>query len=303
MNWLDTLTLYFYDSYGAFPAVALVNLAVALLVMVFARAVAGLTQGVSALAELHERDNPAFGIAVAGLLFALATLLTGAMYGEAADTLWLEFAVMLGYGVYALAMMLLAGLVLEHVTLHQFSVRAEIQGRNVAVGIVHAGNLIATALIIRSAMQWQAAYGWADVLRVLGAFVVSQAILLAVARYRGLVFARRNGGADFAEALKGGNVALACRYTGHQIGVALGITAASTFADSALGWLAAVGAWAVAAVIATVAVSLMAIVLRHAVLFRVDVGDEVDRQRNVAVGAIEGLVYLSAGWLLVGLFA
>ena len=63
-----------------------------------------------------------------------------------------------------------------------------------------------------------------------------------------------------------------------------------------------ISAWAGVAVIMMAALTVIAFITRKAVLPHVNIAEEVDKQGNVAVGAIEAAVYVAVGFLLAGLF-
>ena len=59
--------------------------------------------------------------------------------------------------------------------------------------------------------------------------------------------------------------------------------------------------WFAVALVLFVILTLVAIVIRHGVLHGVNIGEEVGQQGNIAVGAIEGSIYIVVGLLLAGL--
>ena len=89
------------------------------------------------------------------------------------------------------------------------------------------------------------------------------------------------------------------RYAGHLIGTALasssagGMVAFVAGADG--GALIAYAAWFVWAVVLAVALLLLSMLAQSVILRGVDVVEEVDRQRNIGVAAIEATVFIGIG--------
>jgi hypothetical protein len=70
--------------------------------------------------------------------------------------------------------------------------------------------------------------------------------------------------------------------------------------DSSL-LLLSLAAWTVIAIVMFVAQSVLSIGLRFIFLPGINVGQEVDIQGNLAIGAIEAAVYIGVGFAFVGL--
>ena len=152
-------------------------------------------------------------------------------------------------------------------------------------------------------MLWVESDTFGGLLVVLAAFVLTQFMLALVTQYRFMVYARRHDGGSLQDAFKSRNVALAIRFLGHLLGVALAITAASGVVTYDMdNLLLALGSWAVVTVLFAIFVSLLAIVARSAILMGVHVVEEVDKQGNVGVAAIEASIYIAVGLFFAALF-
>jgi uncharacterized membrane protein YjfL (UPF0719 family) len=274
-------------------------------ILVTVRLLYGVVAGVNTTEELATRDNFAFGISLAGATIGIAIMLTGVASGGVAASFVEEAAVLITYSIAGLFMMWLTRLVFDRISISTYSIRAEIHDGNIAVAIVDAGNIIATAIMVRAVMQWSDGALAPALTAVAVGYVVSQVILTATTAYRVWLFRRRNAGESFQQAVKGGNVAVALRFVGFQIGVALAVTAASQLViyeaagnpvTQALVW----GAFSVGMAVALVALTALA---ERFVLARIDVSEEVDRQQNIGVGLTEVAVYVAIGLLLTSLLA
>ncbi|NOX43806.1 MAG: DUF350 domain-containing protein [Gammaproteobacteria bacterium] len=287
-------------SLAAYYAVDFLIIAVILASM---RKLAGVVGNVSAQAELAERDNHAFGISIAGAAIAVAVMLMGAVSGEAANNPASEAFIMLAYGGVGLVLMAVTRKVFDHISLPDISIHKEIMRGNIAAALVDAGNMIATAIILRAVMVWVDSNSFIGLLFVLVGFLVSQAIMVAATAYRRHVYARHHGNTGLQKQIEEGNTALALRFAGYRVGIALAVTGASgvvVYGDTQL--IASLAAWSVVAVLMFLILTVLAIVIRKAVLPGINVAEEVDNQGNVAIGAIEAAVYIAVGFLIAGLF-
>lgn len=268
------------------------------------RILSGMLANVSLTELLAKQDNFAAGITMAGAVVAVAILMMGVVSGEAGDTYLNEVTLMVGYGVAAILLMWLTRKVFDHIILPKISIHDEIIKGNVAAGIVDAFNMVATAIIVRASLIWIDGSTLKGIIIVAILFVVSQIIMLMASVYRNIVFNSRYKEKDksLQSELESGNIALAIRFSGHRLGVALAITATSGLVifDGQL-IVQSVIAWVVMAIAIFIAQTILSILLRHVLLPKVDVSDEVVEQKNVAVGAVEAAIYIGIGLTFVGL--
>jgi len=268
------------------------------------RALAGAIAGASLNDILARQDNFAVGISLAGAIVAVAVLMMGVVSGDVGGSYVDEFSLMAGYGVLAIFLMWLTRKVFDSIALPDVSIHEQLMGGNVAAGIVDAGNMVATAIIVRAAMTWVDGASVLGLVMVLAAYVVSQGILFLATLYRRKVFdLRHQGKLVLSGEIAGANTALAVRFAGYRLGVALAVTATSglvTYDASML--MTSITVWAGVSVILFIAQSTLSIGLRHILLPGIDVGQEVDIERNVAIGAVEAATYIGIGFAFVGLF-
>ena len=251
-----------------------------------------------------QQTNPALGIAKAGAIVAIAIMLMGVLSGDISTTPMSELILILMYGVSGIFLMWLTRIVFDRVSLPHISIQNEIMKGNIAAGLVDAGNMIATAIIIRAVMVWVDGSALSDIFMVLGGFLLSQALLLLATLYRSKLFKSRHPEGSIHQEIENNNVALALRFSGHRIGVALSVTAASgmvAYIENNLFIQALL--WAAVACFMFILLTAAAAITRKVVLAGVNVAEEVDKQKNIAIGAIEAAIYLAIGFLLAGLFA
>ena len=280
-----------------------IDLVIVLAVIAGLRLFSGLVSNASLNEILSVHDNHAVGISLAGMLVAVSIMLMGAVSGEAGSSLAQEAFLMLAYGLFGVVLMWVTRILFDHLTLPRIAVHDEIIKGNIAAGTVDAGNLIATAIIVRAIMVWVDSGSWDGLIVVAAGYVISQAFLYLATLYRIRVYRRRHNGESLQKDLASGNVALALRFSGHRIGVALAITVASglvTFNPEDI--LTSLGVWAGVALAMFLIQTLLSIAARHILLPGVDVGEEIRRDRNLAVGILEAAIYIAIGLVFVGLF-
>jgi len=265
--------------------------------------VIGMVANVSSIHELSENDNASFGVSFAGALLAVTIMMTGAVSGEATISLVYEAGIVSAYGLLGITLMMLTRYLFDRWALPRIAIREHILAGNLAAAIIDAGNMIATAVVIRAVMIWVDSESYSGLSIVLAGFLFSQLVMIAVTRYRQYVYRRRHQGHLLQEAFANGNVAVALRYFGHRVGAGLAITAASGIAryNDGQAYFSAL-VWALVSVAAVALMSLLAIAARRLILSKVDIAEEVGRQQNTAIGLIEGTIYIILGIILAALF-
>jgi uncharacterized membrane protein YjfL (UPF0719 family) len=123
-------------------------------VLLSIRALFGFISGVNATSELASKDNFAFGISLTGATAGVAIMLSGVATGGIARSFGEEAALMVVFAVVGLVLMWFTRLIFDRVTLPGISVRDEIDRGNTATAIVDAGNVVATAIMIRAIIVW-----------------------------------------------------------------------------------------------------------------------------------------------------
>jgi len=281
----------------------LIDLIVVLALLGVLRVFSGLLAEVPLDTVPSNRTNAAAGVSTAGTIVGIAIMAMGAVSGQAAPTPAAETVLMLGYGAVGLLLMGLTRLAFDRFSLPAINLKALIVSGNLAAGTVVAANLVATAIMVRAVMVWVDSTRLLGLLAVLTGYLASQLVLFLATRYRAAVYAQRHGGRRLHEAIEANNQALALRFGGHRIGAGLAVTAASGIARYTPDqFLLSLTVWIGAAIVLFVAQTAIAIAARHVLLPGVDVGTEVGKQANVAVGALEGAIYVAVGLIMVGLF-
>lgn len=279
-----------------------INLLIAVAGICLLRYLQGLLSGVNTTQELAKKDNFAFGLSLAGSAVALSLILSAAVGGEGADTLVNEALNVLVYALTGIVLLKVGTLINDWVIFHQFSIREQISKQNMATGIMQAANFLALGVIIQAAINWGDAENYTGLLLVVLLFLCSQVLLVVVTTIRSTIYRRRHNGKQLYAALASGHVALAIRYSGHLLGSALAISAASAFVEYSDFWYwESIAAWFVVALILTMLLSLLSVIARKLILNNINVVEEVDTQHNNGVAFIEAAIFVSIGIILKAL--
>ena len=294
---LDSLTWWMWG-------IIALDLAVAGAAICVMRYGAGLLFGVDTKDELAEKDNFAFGIALAGGMAAVAVILAGVVSGEASVEWSAELGTVVLYAFVGLLLLKIGILINDAIIFHRFSIRDALGEKNVAAGTVQAANLLALGVLINGAISWAEGVGWQSLLSVAIVFFLSQIVLLGVTRLRSAIYARRHDGARLQLAIAGGNAALAIRYAGHLLGTALAASSASGMVGylpgNALEFAMLYGTWLAWAVVLAVVLSVLSIIAQRVVLMGINMVEEVDNQHNIGVAAIEAAIFIGFGLIITG---
>ena len=294
---MDKIGLVYWDN--NYNLVLLLNFVLVIAIFTSVRMFSGMTSHISALKELTEKDNPAFGVSMAGVVFAVTLVLSGAIYGDPIYTKQDSIISVGLYGVVGIILMAITRIIFNKIALPSVNIKQEIIGVNLAAGIIDAGNVIATAIIIRAMMLWVSANTVNGLMAVITGFIISQVLLTSTTLIRIKRFNNNRQNDNLQNELKSGNVAIALRFAGRKIGTAFAVAAASSRLVFELYDLPSLlGIWAGVSVIMIGLLTVLSFLATKVILAGINVEDEVIRQRNVALGAVQCVVYICLGILL-----
>jgi len=296
---MDIVQLLNIDSFYAM--ILIINLAIAVVILAGVKFISAMISNVDATKELSKKDNHAFGISIAGVALGVSIMMTGVMSGEASQNYKVEFILVTAYGILGVFLMSLTRLIFDKVSMPHFSIKDEVAKGNVAAAIIDAGNVVATAVIIRAVMIWMEGDTLSGMMFVLAGYVLSQAILSLVSLYRVKSFNAHHK-SSLHEVIVDGNVATAWRFSGFRIGVALAITAASGMVPYSTDNLVQIGIlWLVISIIMMIVMFLIVEITDKVILSGIDVREEVDNQKNTGIAAIQFAVTISVGIIIATL--
>ncbi|MCC4832576.1 MULTISPECIES: DUF350 domain-containing protein [Shewanella] len=281
-----------------------IDITIAVVLLALMRYLQGWSVRVNSRAELAERDNFAFGVSTAGAVLALGIVLTGAITGEAANSYAMEAIGMTFYGVFGLVLIKFGRFLHDKVALNEVDKNSQIVNGNMSIAIVDAAAAIATAIIIRSVLMWAEDITLDTFIAIFTAFLISQLMLVILTRFREHQYAKRNQGDSMQKALEQGQVAIAVRHSGYMIAMAFTFNAASHFIiyDPSAYFMNIVG-WLTFSIIMLIALSVLLAVVKKLVLAQINLTDEVEKQHNVGVAAVELAISVSIALILAALMA
>jgi len=260
--------------------------------------------GISTVKILAEDDNTAAGISYAGILLSLAIILSGASGGDAGDTTATEIMLMSSYGLLGIVFVFTTRYIHDKFMLPHVDLHSSIISGNVAASIASVTNLIASAIIIRGLMLWVDADTFTGLLAIFIGYFISQIMFYLLTKYRNKLIS--STGRTIEAEIDEGNVGIALQYGGHRIGMAFAVVAStglavyvgSTFMDIIIS----LGAWLSIAIMLMLLQYLLSVILHKSMLSGIDTRKEIIEDNNVAVGMVEGTLFVVVGLILFGLF-
>ncbi|KAA3662116.1 MAG: DUF350 domain-containing protein [Calditrichaeota bacterium] len=238
--------------------------------------------------ELLKKDNLALALAVTGyylgLIFALGGVLDGPSRG------WLDDLIdILFYGVIAIILLNLAGLINEKIILRKFSLEYEIiRDGNTGAGAIAGGNYLAAGLVVAGAIQ-----GQGDLMTGVIFWLIGQVVLILVSRIYDLITPF-----DIHEHIEKDNVAVGVAFAG--VLVAFGnIIRISIYGDF-VSWQTNLSEFASFIVFGLIMLPIVRFITDKLLLPGEKLTDELVNQEkpNVGAGVIEAFSYIAASLLL-----
>ncbi len=286
-----------------------INIAISLLFVVPVRFALAKHLGVDAKHELDTKDNFAFGVSIAGGVLGLIFMLTGVQSGEPLASHVDEVVSLLMYGVLGSFLLISGVLIQDKIVMRKVNLAEQIRAGNMSAAIIVAANMAIIGLVAKKSLIWVDSDGLAGLLPVAGVFFISQVLLAVVALLRMTVYRSRNQhnlskGIDtpvsWQGAVESGNVAIALRYAGQIIATGIAIAATSFIVDAEDWYLfAALAYWAVYAFGLALLIWFAYRLFLPLVLFKVNVVEEVDQQRNVGVASVEAALFISLAFMVL----
>lgn len=296
----EQMSLIYWDH--GYNLTLLLTLAIIIALFASLRLFAGLVSHVDSSFELTQKDNTAFGVSLAGVVFGVTIVLVGVIPSSWTQSLADSLITVTTYGVVGILLMFLTRVIFDRWVLYRFSPRDEIIRGNVAVAIVDAGNVIAAAIVISAVTSWINTDSLDGIFSLLAVYIMSQAILTFVGVAHVRIFAKLNPGKSLPQELYNGNAAVALRFAGRRIGYAFTIMAASHIMVYELYSVAELLVqWTLLSFGLLLGMTLLSYIAARAILFGLNVNDEVINQRNIAIGAVQGVIYISLGLIVSSL--
>ncbi|MDZ4797654.1 MAG: DUF350 domain-containing protein [Bryobacteraceae bacterium] len=248
--------------------------------------------------ELTEKDNPAFGLALAGyygavvIIFISVTRMAPAVDELSTATLLNVYGADLGWSLLGLAALAFSRWMMDATLMATTHFSAEIvSGRNTAAGAVECGVYLACGVVLSSVLR-EPGGTW---ITILVFFLLSQATLLLLGRlYSRMV------GYDMVGQIRDKNLAagVALAFTL----VAFSLLIAKGTSGEFVSWPVNLSYFAFDAVAGLILLLFLRWLTDLALLPNARIADEIVRDRNVNAGLIEGVVALGIAFLILFVF-
>ncbi|QYJ79526.1 DUF350 domain-containing protein [Shewanella acanthi] len=296
-----------FQDFGITPellTILAIDLTIAVILLTLMRYLQGWSVRVNSSKELAERDNFAFGISTAGAVAALGIVLTGAITGAAAHSYLIEAIGVASYGLFGLVLIKFGRFLHDKIALNEINKNQQIINGNLSVAIVDASAAIATAIIIRAVLLWAEDLTLNTFIAIFSAFIISQLMLVLLTRFRENRYASRNQNTSMQKAFSEGQIAVAVRHAGYMIAMALSFNAASHFIIfSPTAYMTNLVGWLVFSILMLIVLTVLLFIVKKLVLARIDLADEVEKQNNVGIAAVEMAISIAIAMILAALMA
>ena len=290
------MDLIYWDHY--YDKVLVGNFIIVIALFAAMRWFSGMAERIDPSNELLIRDNPAFGISLAGKVFGVTIMLSGMIFGGNIETFQSFLAVLLT-GIGGIFFIAVAHFIFIKVVFREISVRDEIIKRNIAVAIADTGNILAAAIIVQAIMGWIPPLEIRGFFIFVSAFAVSQILFTCSTLIKIRIFKAVDKSKSLIQELKDGNVALALVFAGKKIGTSFAIAlAANIVATETDETTRILFTWFWVSVLIIILFEILCYLSVKFILYKVDLKEEIILQKNSALGAFQAIIYISLGYLL-----
>lgn len=275
-----------------------IDIAIAILMLFAIRSLSGLFSKVSVREELGERDNFAFGISLAGRLLSL-TIVLSAVVGRHIG-LGFEAAAMgmFLFGTMGIVLVKIGRFAHDKLVLNRLDRKKMIREKNVSVALVDACSAVASAIIIKSIIEWSVGTDMNTFIAVFSGVLVVMTVLLVATRIYEYSFAERNQNSGFQRTLCNGQIALAIQHGGNLIGIAIAVSSASTvLVYSPTTYVTNLTGWLIAALGLAGALMILNTITKRIVLAGVSWRKEVALEHNIGVASVEAVLSIGIALL------
>jgi len=280
-----------------------IDISIAVILLLAIRSFSGVFSKVSVRSELGEKDNFAFGISIAGRMLALTIVLSGVV-GRHTH---------LGYEVAALGMVVFGGVGIllvragryahDKVVLNRLDKNQMIAEKNISVVLVDAASSIASAIIIKSIIDWAVGTDVNTLIAIFSGTTVVLSVLLLTTRLYERRYAYNNQDNSFQDTLCRGHLALAIQHSGNLIGTAIAVSSAGAIlAYEPESYVSNITGWLVVGLTFAVSLIVLSSLSKRIILTGVNWKREVDLQHNVGIASIEFVLSIGLALLIAGLF-
>jgi uncharacterized membrane protein YjfL (UPF0719 family) len=158
----------------------MIDVGIAIILLFAVRSLSGYFSKISVREELGERDNFAFGISLAGRMFALTIVLSAVVGRHVGMGYELAALGMISFGILGIVLVQLGRVAHDKLVLNRLDKEEMIKEKNVSVALVDSASAIASAIMTKSMIDWaQGSDVYAFIAIFSGSIVVLLVLLLA----------------------------------------------------------------------------------------------------------------------------
>ncbi len=238
--------------------------------------------------ELLQNDNFALALTVVGYYSGLIFALGGVLYGDSAGLVNDLIDIVL-YGLMAIILLNLSGIINDKIVLHTFDNTKEIiDDRNAGTGAIEGANYLASGLMISGAIS-----GEGDVVTALAFWALGQAAIVVGSKIYNLITPF-----DVHAEVEKDNVAVGVAFAG--VLVAIGNVVRVGVSGDFVSWSENLAVFIVVVVFGFILLPVVRYITDKMLLPGEKLTDELINQEtpNVGAGAIEAFSYVAASFLI-----
>jgi len=249
--------------------------------------------GYSSEKTLSIDDNPAAGIYLTSSFIALSIIIMGIDFSK------LGVVMSMTLGSSAIILNTISNTIIEYATQKEIGIKKQIKIQNTSAAIIGAGWTISNAIIITSLIIWTVENREHQLyyLLLIFGFVFSQILIVFINKYIYNFIQKEKSSTQ--QEIKENNHGLAFLWAGQHIGAAIAIATAqkiivqitNNISESILYWFTC-------AIILIFIHQFISKILINGILSGINIKEEVIRDNNLAIGLIQGSIYMICGLTL-----
>jgi uncharacterized membrane protein YjfL (UPF0719 family) len=280
-------------------ALSFVQVVLGIAVLILAKFALAVLSPYSTDQEMTARDNPAFGLAIAGyyagtvLVYLSAAVSAGPLpLDSGASAVFVAMAQDVAWAVAGIVALNGSRWLMDRLLVTGVRNDVEItKHRNVAAGALECGGYFASAVVLAAAIRQPGGTPWT----ALAVFLLGQCALILL----GHLYQRWTGYNVSAE-VRSANLAAAVAF-GMTL-IALSLLMVKAIGSEFTGWVRHLSFFAIDAIVGLVLLMVLRWVTDAALLPHARVAEEIARDRNVNAGLIQGVLAVGIAAIILFLF-
>jgi uncharacterized membrane protein YjfL (UPF0719 family) len=279
-------------------ALAILQVVLGVVVLIIAKLALRFLSPYATDQEMTTRDNPAFGLAVAGyfggtvIVYLSAAGFAPLPLDNGMKAVWIAIGTNLTWTLAGIAALSLSRFLMDNLLIPHFrNDREIIDRRNLAAGALECGGYLAAAAILAGAIRQPGG----NVGTAAAIFLLGQLVLILMGRLYEVW-----SGYAVAKEIRSGNFAAGIGF-GLTL-VALSLIMLKAISGEFTTWPRTLSFFAFDAIVGLILLLFLRWLVNVTMLPHARVADEIVRDRNVNVGLIDGVLAVGVAWIILLLF-